>query len=190
MKTKGLDNRQHIIQAANMLFYHQGFNQTSFTEIADAAGIPRGNFYYYFKTKDDILAAVIDDRIQRTRVMLAEWDQQYPNPKERLQRFITMLLNSQEDLVRYGCPIGSLMVELSKTQQAMQTKTKDMFDVFLHWLTRQFEALGCGAEAHLFALRLLSRAQGVSLITNAYADADFLRTEIAQLRQWLDTLKS
>ena len=188
MKTKGQDNRQHIIDAANMLFYRQGFNQTSFSEIADQAHIPRGNFYYYFKSKDDILAAVIEDRIQRMRAMLAEWDTQYANPKDRLHRFLAMLLNNEADLVRYGCPIGSLAVELSKTQQAMQSKAKDMFDVFLNWLIPQFEALDHKTDARFLALRLLAKGQGVSVISNAYADASFLRAEVAELNNWIDQL--
>ena len=188
MKTKGLDNQQRIIEAANTLFYQQGFNQTSFSEIADAAHIPRGNFYYYFKSKDDILGAVIEDRIKRMHAMLTEWENQHTHPKDKLHRFLSMLLNSEDDLVRYGCPIGSLTVELSKTQLAMQSRARDMFDVFVNWLIPQFEALGHQTDARLLALRLLAKAQGVSLISNAYTDADFLHAEIADLNRWIDQL--
>ena len=48
MGTKGEGNRQRIIEAADNLFYRRGYNQTSFQDISDATGIPRGNFYYYF----------------------------------------------------------------------------------------------------------------------------------------------
>ena len=64
--------RQKIVDSANQLFYHRGYNQTSFSDIAEAAGVPRGNFYYYFKSKDDILGAVVDGRIERVRAMLAQ----------------------------------------------------------------------------------------------------------------------
>ena len=49
MGTKGENNRTRIIEAADQLFYKHGYNQTSFSDIADITGIPRGNFYYYFK---------------------------------------------------------------------------------------------------------------------------------------------
>ena len=55
MGTKGENNRARIIEAADELFYKRGYNQTSFSDIADITGIPRGNFYYYFKTKEGIL---------------------------------------------------------------------------------------------------------------------------------------
>ncbi|MDH5192012.1 MAG: TetR/AcrR family transcriptional regulator, partial [Gammaproteobacteria bacterium] len=57
MGAKGEANRQHIVDVADNLFYQKGYNQTSFTDIAEASEIPRGNFYYYFKTKDEILLA-------------------------------------------------------------------------------------------------------------------------------------
>ncbi|QKQ25233.1 TetR/AcrR family transcriptional regulator [Candidatus Reidiella endopervernicosa] len=81
MKEKGQANRQRIVEAANELFYHKGFNQTSFAEVAEKSGIPKGNFYYYFKSKDELLASVIDDRLAQTKTMLASWESgfQYRN---------------------------------------------------------------------------------------------------------------
>jgi len=44
--------RRHIVAAADRLFYQQGFEHTSFADIAEAVAISRGNFYYHFKTQD------------------------------------------------------------------------------------------------------------------------------------------
>lgn len=188
MPAKGQANRQQIIDAANHLFYRQGYNQTSFSEIADAAGVPRGNFYYYFKSKDEILEAVIDSRLEQIRAMLAEWDTQFATPKEKLKRYVAILRNSADDAARYGCPMGSLNVELSKTQLAMQSKTKEMFDVFLAWLAPIFAALGYAAEAQSMALHLLGQSQGIALITNIYSDTAFLEREADALLAWIDGL--
>ncbi|NOR42253.1 MAG: TetR family transcriptional regulator, partial [Gammaproteobacteria bacterium] len=70
MGKKGEGNRQRIITAAEDLFYKGGYNQTSFQDISDATNIPRGNFYYYFKTKEDILNAVIDARVSTLSTLL------------------------------------------------------------------------------------------------------------------------
>lgn len=51
-------------------FYESGFEATSFAEIAKAVGISRGNFYHHFKTKDDILDAVIARRTDLACSML------------------------------------------------------------------------------------------------------------------------
>lgn len=186
LKRKGQEFRQHIVETANRLFYRHGFNQTSFSDIAEAANIPRGNFYYYFKSKDEILEAVVDDRLAGIRAMLAEWDATIPEPRDRLKRYVRILLNEEQDILRYGCPMGSLSVELSKTQLVLQSRAREMFEVFFDWLKAQFLALGCGRAARDHARHLLAVSQGVSLLANAFEDSAFLRREANQLMRWID----
>lgn len=69
-----MPTRDSIVQAADTLFYERGFEHTSFADIADAVKISRGNFYYHFKTKDEILTAVVAARMERTRAMLTQWE--------------------------------------------------------------------------------------------------------------------
>lgn len=179
--------RREIVEAANRLFYHRGYNQTSFTDIAVAAGIPRGNFYYYFKSKDDILGAVIDARIEGIRALLAAWDAAEPDPRQRLKRFAQMIRGSEKDLLRYGCPMGSLNIELGKAQPALKAKAKKMFDLFIDWLTRQLAALGQPDAARL-ALQVMGRMQGVAVITQVYGDREFLRAQLAEFDAWIESL--
>ncbi len=67
-----MTTRDRIVQAADQLFYRQGFEHTSFSDIADDVQISRGNFYYHFKTKDEILDAVINVRLVDTGETCAE----------------------------------------------------------------------------------------------------------------------
>ncbi len=181
-------NRQKIVTAASELFYAKGFNQTSFTDIAAAAGLCRGNFYYYFKSKDDILSAVIEYRLAGMRAMLAEWDQQYSSPRERLKRFVRTLSHSEEDILRYGCPIGSLTAELAKTQLHLHGEAAKLFDLLRQWLEAQISELGERSQAPKLALHVLALTQGISLIGNVYADPAFLQQESARLSAWIDTV--
>ena len=150
--------------------------------------MPRGNFYYYFKSKDAILAAVIERRTAGIRAMLDEWRGTVATPRERLKRFVRILDKSQDDILRYGCPMGSLTVELSKTQLQQQSHAREMFEAFRTYLVEQFRALGHVADADALALHMLALTQGVSLMGNVYTDAEFLRREAAQLDAWLDRL--
>lgn len=188
MATKGEQNRQRIVEAADELFYRKGYNQTAFSEVAEASGIPKGNFYYYFKSKDELLEAVIQLRMEGIRRMLAEWDEQLPQPKARLRRYAQILLNEAQDVVRYGCPMGSLNVELGKTQLALQSRAGEMFTLFLEWLEQQFKALGKGRESRQLALHLLAMSQGASLLGNVYSDDKFLKSEVRRINTWIDSL--
>ena len=60
-KTK-TDKRSRLIQTAVKLAYLHGFRTTSLADIAEAANVPVGNVYYYFKTKDEIGEAIVDWR--------------------------------------------------------------------------------------------------------------------------------
>ena len=55
--------REEIVDAADQLFYRQGYEHTSFADIAQAVQISRGNFYHHFKSKDEILDAVIQSMV-------------------------------------------------------------------------------------------------------------------------------
>jgi AcrR family transcriptional regulator len=189
LKPKGQKNLQRILSAADELIYHQGFNQTSFTDVAKASGIPKGNFYYYFKSKDELLLAVIDMRLDNIRQMLAGWEQQYSDPKDRLKRYARILLNEAQAVVRYGCPMGSLNVELGKTQQALQAKAASMFSLFLDWLEQQFRALGqTKKRSRYLALHLSAMLQGTALVSSVYSDVGFLQQELKGINAWIETL--
>ncbi len=188
MGKKGEQVRQRIIEAANGLFYRKGYNQTSFAEIAKTCDIPKGNFYHYFKSKDQILEAVIAWRQEGISRMLAEWDEAHSTPQQRLHRYVQILLNEADDILRYGCPMGSLNVELGKAQLALQSRASEMFTLFLHWLEAQFLALGKGEESTSLAMHLLSMAQGTALLSSVYADRTHLEQEVNRILAWLDSL--
>ena len=103
MGTKGSANKQKIIDAADRLFYSRGYNQTSFSDISDETGIPRGNFYYYFKTKEEILDAVVDCRVSEFQKMLEHCDQISTDPWERLLALVQQLPNHQHKLPNNPC---------------------------------------------------------------------------------------
>mgnify|MGYP001552904840 CR=1 FL=1 len=188
MPKKSDRTRQRIVEAANRLFYHKGYHQTSFSDVVEAAGVPRGNIYYYFKTKDEILEAAIRYRLDRISQMLDNWNGDYRTPIERLQRFVDILGNSADAIMRYGCPMGSLNTELGKDQDDLQQQAENLFKVFESWLSDQFAELGYAGRAHELALRLMSQGQGISLMAHVHNDPGFLRREQQRLRDWLDHL--
>ena len=180
--------RQRIVESANRLFYHQGFHNTSFTDVVMISGVPRGNIYYYFKTKDEILIAAIEYRLERIRAMLENWSGTIRTPVERLHRFIDLLGDTSEALTQFGCPMGSLNAELGKANLDLQTHAAQLFRLFEDWLTDQFAELGYADRARELALRIISIGQGISMMTHVHHDTELLQREQQHLRQWLDQL--
>lgn len=181
--------RDHIVKAADDLFYRQGFEHTSFSDIADAVQISRGNFYYYFKTKDEILDAVINERLANTRKMLERWEIEGETPEDRIRSFIFILVANRADIKRYGCPVGTLCSELAKLNHASQDEANKLFTLFRTWLRRQFTLLGRG-DADELAMHLLARSQGVATLASAFRDETFIKQEVQQMCEWLKSYAS
>lgn len=177
--------RDHIVEAADQLFYRQGYEHTSFSDIADVVRISRGNFYYHFKSKDEILDAVIDVRLADTARMLEQWESEAEHPADRIRSFIHMLVANRADIKRYGCPVGTLSAELAKLGHASQAEANKLFTLFRTWLRRQFTLLGREADADALAMHLLARSQGVAALANAFHDETFIRQEVKQMCDWL-----
>lgn len=187
--TKGERTRAGIVECARRLFYEHGYDGTSFSAIVEASGLVRGNIYHYFKTKDEILNAVVEQHLGDYAALLAKWEQQSADPKEKLQSFIDMITGRKTELVKYGCPIGTLNSELAKDRRDLQQGARALFDLFRNWLAARFRELGKAEnDADALALHLLGRAQGVAVISHVYRDTKLLQQETAALRDWIRLL--
>lgn len=178
--------RDQIVDSADRLFYQQGYEHTSFKDIADAVRISRGNFYYHFKTKDEILHAVIEVRLSKTRAMLKQWEAEGEAPADRIRSFINILIANRGKIQRHGCPVGTLCTELAKLNHASQSEANELFTLFRVWLRRQFKLLGRHKDADELAMHVLALSQGVATLANAFPDEVFVEKEVQRAHDWLD----
>lgn len=180
--------RDNIVEAAHQLFYEKGFDHTSFADIADAVNISRGNFYYHFKTKDDILDAVIDARLAATRAMIAAWEAESPDPAGRIRSYIRILITNWDKIRCFGCPVGTLSSELAKLDHGAQHAAVSIFTVFRDWLSEQFRGLGRSDDADDLAMQVIAFSQGVATLAGAFKDEAFMRREVERMCAWLDDI--
>ena len=107
--------REEIVRKGAALIHAQGYNATGIKQILDAAGVPKGSFYFHFKSKEDFGLSVIE----YFRKFIQEMGDKYLQdtsvpPLKRLSSFFAAYhdLFEKMDLCR-GCPIGNLMQEMS-----------------------------------------------------------------------------
>jgi TetR/AcrR family transcriptional repressor of nem operon len=179
--------RELIIEAADRLFYRQGYEHTSFAHIADAVQISRGNFYHHFKSKDEILDAVIAQRLANTQQMLDGWERAGEHPRERIRSFVHLLIANRAPIQRHGCPVGTLCTELAKLNHGSRAEANRLLSLFRAWLRRQFSLLGRDADADALALHVLAWSQGVATLANAFHDEKFIREEVRGMDEWLSS---
>jgi hypothetical protein len=98
-----------------------------------------------------------------------------------------MLLANKASIKRYGCPVGTLCIELAKLSHDARSDAIELFTLFRTWLRRQFTLLG-REDADALAMHLLARSQGVATLANAFHDERFIRHEVDQMYDWLKTI--
>ncbi|MES2212894.1 MAG: TetR/AcrR family transcriptional regulator, partial [Pseudomonadota bacterium] len=112
--TRRNDKRQRLIEAADTLFHQQGVSITTLADIANLAGIPLGNVYYYFKSKDSIITSVIERRSQDLQALLTQLNSQTSDPAERLALYLQNNESTLDRMMAYGEHTSSLCQEVSK----------------------------------------------------------------------------
>jgi TetR/AcrR family transcriptional regulator, transcriptional repressor for nem operon len=133
--------RERLITGAREAIHRQGVERTTIADIADAADVPVGNVYYYFKTKDEIVHAAIDGHAHDVRVMLESLEQRR-TPQTRLKALVGALTDQRELAAQYGCPLGTLCSELDKRTDGLDRNCAQLLALPIEWAERQFRLMG------------------------------------------------
>jgi len=175
-----------LIVAANRLFHRQGLERSAIADIAREAAVPAGNVYYYFKTKEELVEAVIARRNAFIAAWLADLETEAA-PRERLIRFVGEFERTSDMRARHGCPVGGLCHDANRLGGALASQARGAFELLIDWLRDQFAALGAEpGEARAGALHLLACLEGASLLAHSFADPSVMRNETARLKDWLE----
>ena len=180
--------RDRLIEAAKIMFYHQGVTGTTLADVAQQAQVPLGNIYYHFRTKEALVEAVIQAHLQELQSLFAQLDR-HPDPRQRLLGLLAAERESEHTLARYGCPHGSLSQELNKEDDQPATTAALLLQAYLDWTERQFRLLGKDEEeAKDFAIDLISSLQGTFVLTSGFRSPELLKRKLQRLETWLRTL--
>ncbi|WP_327045599.1 TetR/AcrR family transcriptional regulator [Microbispora sp. NBC_01189] len=179
--------RRRLTSAAAEVVHRQGAERTTIADIARAAGVPVGNVYYYFKTKDELVAAALDEHARHLAELTGRLER-LPDPRERLKGLVETWIGRRDVAARWGCPTGTLAAELDKRGDGgLDAEAGKVIRLLLDWAERQFRELGL-PEPDGLALTLVGAYQGMSLLANALRDPEIMTREGNRLLGWLGSL--
>jgi TetR/AcrR family transcriptional repressor of nem operon len=127
------NTRDRIIETGAEIIHRKGFNHTGIQEILNAAGVPKGSFYNYFKSKDEFGLQIIDyfsahfkrianETLEDTRV----------SPLSRIYAFLTAFMEYFESQnYAGGCPIGNLAQEMGDLSPAFRKRLSEAIDMMV-----------------------------------------------------------
>jgi AcrR family transcriptional regulator len=184
---KRSSKRTEIQQVATQVVYENGFRATTLADVAKAANIPVGSVYYYFKTKNELGEAIISHLLGRARAKLEEFGAM-DCPCDRLVQFVGMTKSAREDLVLFGCPIGSLCAEFGKDFPELLGKAGGIYAVVIDWMAAQFAQIVPEQNARTLACQLMASLEGIALVAQGLGDAEVVAAETARLTTWIKSL--
>jgi TetR/AcrR family fatty acid metabolism transcriptional regulator len=95
-RRRASDKRDRILQAAVRVFARNGFHATRVSEVAKAAGVADGTIYLYFKSKEELLVSLFEDRVEKLLAFMSEELPKQPTAAGRLRAVIDMQLGLLE----------------------------------------------------------------------------------------------
>src|SRR5258708_39404446 len=148
-----IDKRSRLVSAAVGLAYRNGFGAPSLANIAREAKVPLGNVYYYFKTKDEIGEAIVEQRLAELSAQRRRWNEA-GSPKDRLCACVQAVFENKDCLAQLGCQVGTFCSELHKAGGPVATRATEIFAQHLAWVESQLRALGQGKDYNGLAVHL------------------------------------
>jgi TetR/AcrR family transcriptional regulator, transcriptional repressor for nem operon len=178
------DTKQKLIMAGAEIMHLKGFNNTGIQEILDKAGIPKGSFYNFFKSKEDFGLQVIDYFVGFFSQISSQFfgDKSQP-PLERIQLLLSWFMEFFRSTdYTLGCPIGNFAQEMGDISPAFREKLKtsldamsDQFEIILRE-ARELGHLSQSMDIHDTAHFIISSWEGALMLMKVAKSTEPLET--------------
>lgn len=189
--------RLYILQKSFELIYTKGYQATSIDEIIATTKVTKGAFYYHFKNKDEMGAAIINEVLKPTMLHnFIEPLQSEQDPVKVIYKMMKYLLLENEALkVAYGCPAGNLAQEMAPWNTVF---TEALADLTNQWKQALELCISNGKKVGLVrkdiaasqvAVMVMSGYWGVRNMGKLYDDTTCYHAYLKELKQYLQGLK-
>jgi TetR/AcrR family transcriptional repressor of nem operon len=172
---KGAATRDQILNAASRLIHVQGYQSTSLDDVLRESGVGKGNFYYYFKSKEELGYAIID-RITQTfieRGLGPAFADVEADPVTQLHAFFERVVEAQRQRNCVGgCAMGNLASELSDVHEGFRRGQRS-------------GRLRADADASRVAQFLVAGLEGAILLGKVTRDITVMERCVEELREHL-----
>lgn len=195
-KKENSPTRDKIIEMAERQMLAKGFSATTVDEICQAAGVTKGSFFHYFKSKEDIGKAALERYfIETTKEILNALEAVDGNPLERLEAAIDAFV----DLVkrperRYGCLVTNFALTLAETNPAIHKMTAEYYDAWIELIRLELEqakyvyAPDSAIDTKTLAENVVALIEGAFILAVSQQDISVFERNIVLYKQFLISL--
>ena len=188
------DTRARLVEAAQELFWNQGYEATSLGDVVKRAKANPGSLYYFFKTKEELLLGVLDRYSELLWPAVVE--PAFKAVEDPMVRIFAILEGYRQGLLRTefarGCPIGSLALEIGETSPRARQKIVVNFDGWTGWIRKCLDdaadQLPQETDRAALARFVLTVMEGAVMQARAYHSLEPFDSAIEVLRDYFSRL--
>ena len=193
-KREPRDTREAIVRAAGRLMHVNGYHATSLDDVLRESGVGKGNFYYYFKSKEELGHAIVDRLVESLidRTLQPCFSDPTAAPLSQIRCFLGRVVEAQRERNCVGgCQLGNLAAELSDVHEGFRMR---LAEVFSAWRARLTQALaeaqrrgdvGPACEPEPVGQFLVAALEGAILMTKVTTDITVLEQCVREIERYL-----
>ena len=186
--------KEQILEVATGLMAARGYHRTSLDDVLGESGAGKGNFYHYFRSKEDLGYAILDRLLTRfeARTLAPIFGDGARDPLDQVDAFLDEVLATQRARNCVGgCPLGNLATELADSHEGFRQRLADGFERWRQCLAaaltraQALGALDLDVEPAALARFLVAGIEGAILLTKVQKDIRVMEHCVAELRRHL-----
>jgi TetR/AcrR family transcriptional repressor of nem operon len=195
MPLKRSSSQERIIEAAVWLFYANGYSATGVAEILKKAKVNSGSFYFFFKSKEELLMAVLDWYLENLEPILIR--PVYEGTDDPIERVFALLDGYRQKILMtefdFTCPIGRLALEIDPARTQVHAKIAANFRGWTEAVHRCLEDAGerlpRGTDTEALAKFVLTVMEGGVMQSRSHKSIVPFDASVEQLRQYFRYLE-
>ena len=172
---KGEESRQRLIECAAELFWKNGYSATGISEILKQTGLPKGSFYFYFKSKDD-LATAVTEYYQKILLEQFRSSSQGNDWESFIEEIFDYLFGRATGQTFAGCPYAVMGMETALSKPAVASVFMEGLKKFEQIFQEVLLYSGLSPDhAKILSQRMLTIYQGYLLLGRINNNTSFLK---------------
>ena len=191
-----MSRRDLIIKAASEVIHINGFNNTSIENILTRSGVKKGNFYFYFKSKEELGFAVIEHALEEFQSgFLEPVLSSSARPMEKLMTILDGLEQEQSRANCHGgCPFGNMALELSDMHDGFRRKLQEIFlalaEMFGRLLREASDELKPGTDLQEVSQLIVAGLEGGIMLSKVHKSILPMQQCVRQIKHYLRSLRA
>jgi TetR/AcrR family transcriptional regulator, transcriptional repressor for nem operon len=168
---KALKTRSRILDCAAELMFSEGYAHLKLDDVLLASNVRKGNFYYYFASKDDLCLSVLKER---AKAILLDWTNEHikpaADPWDNVQHLIQALVAQPDRVPGQGNPLSNLALEMAGFSDEFRQEVDAIVGEVVAIYAREFRRMAqqgrlrASADPQRMARYLFSLAEGALLL--------------------------